>query len=144
MQSPDVNVLVNAFRSDAPQHQLCREWVEQALSGNALLAISELVLSGVLRVLTHPKVFDPPTPLSAAVAFTESLLAHPQVVTVRPGRGHWRIFARLCTASCATGNRIPDAFHAALAIEHGCEWITLDRGFSAYPGLNWRNLLVPN
>ena len=42
----------------------------------------------------------------------------------------------------ATGNRIPDAFHAALAIEHGCEWVSLDRGFSALPGLSFRNLLT--
>lgn len=142
MQSPDVNVLVSAFRSDAPHHQICRAWVEEALSSNAILSISELVLSGVLRVLTHPKVFNPPTPLHAALAFTDSLLSQPQVVAIRPGAAQWRIFTQLCAVSCATGNRIPDAFHAALAIEHGCEWITLDRGFSAYPGLKWRNLLV--
>lgn len=40
-----------------------------------------------------------------------------------------------------TGNRIPDAYHAALMIEHGYEWVTLDRGFSAYPGLRTINLL---
>ena len=40
-----------------------------------------------------------------------------------------------------TGNRLPDGYHAALAIEHGCEWVTLDRGFAVYPGLRARNLL---
>lgn len=142
MQSPDVNVLVSAFRTDAPQHDLCRDWLEQALSSDELLAISELVLSGVLRVLTHPKVFNPPTPLNKAVSFARSLLTHPRVAALRPGSGHWRILAQLCEVSYATGNRIPDAFHAALAIEHGCEWITLDRGFSAYPGLRFQNLLT--
>lgn len=39
------------------------------------------------------------------------------------------------------GNRIPDAYHAALMIEHACEWVTLDRGFLAYPGLRSINLL---
>jgi uncharacterized protein len=142
MQSPDVNVLVSAFRTDAPQHNLCRDWLEQALSSDELLAISELVLSGVLRVLTHPKVFNPPTPLNEAMSFARSLLAHPRVAALRPGSGHWRIFAQLCEVTHATGNRIPDAFHAALAIEHGCAWITLDRGFSAYPGLRFQNLLT--
>lgn len=142
MQTPDVNVLVSAFRSDAPHHRLCRDWLEKALADDEMLALSELVLSGLLRVLTHPKVFSPPTPLPDAIAFTRALLSHPRVAPIRPGAGHWRIFAQLCERSHATGNRIPDAFHAALAIEHGCEWVTLDRGFSALPGLSLRNLLA--
>ncbi len=142
MQSPDVNVLVSAFREDTPHHRLCRRWLEQALGSDELLAVSELVLSGVLRVLTHPKVFNPPTPLAEALRFTASVLAHPRVAAIRPGTGQWRIFAQLCETSYATGNRIPDAFHAALAVEHGCEWVTLDRGYAAYPGLKYLNLLV--
>ena len=43
-----------------------------------------------------------------------------------------------------TGNRIPDAYHAALAIEHGCTWVTLDRGFAAYSVLRLVNLLDAN
>lgn len=142
MQSPDVNVLVSAFRTDSPHHRLCRDWLEQALAGEPLLALSEWVLSGALRVLTHPRIFNPPTPLADAVGFSDALLSHPKAALIRPGDGHWRIFRQLCLVSCATGNRIPDAWHAALAMEHGCRWITLDRGFSAYPGLNWRNLLA--
>lgn len=144
MQTPDVNVLVSAFRTDAPHHRICREWLDRALAGEELLAVSELVLSGVLRVLTHPKVFAPPTPLAEAIAFARALMLHPRVAPLRPGAGHWRIVLQLCERSHATGNRIPDAYHAALAIEHGCEWVTLDRGFSALPGLTFRNLLVSN
>jgi uncharacterized protein len=142
MQTPDVNVLVSAFRTDAPHHRLCRDWLENALRGAELLGLSELVLSGALRVLTHPKVFSPPTPLHEALAYTQALQSHPRVLPLRSGQGQWRIFTQLCERSHATGNRIPDAFHAALAIEHGCEWVTLDRGFSALPGLTFRNLLV--
>jgi len=142
MQTPDVNVLVSAFRADAPHHRLCRDWLEHALAGEELLAVSELVLSGALRVLTHPKVFLPATPLADALAFTRALLLHPRATPLRPGAGHWRIFLQLCERSHATGNRIPDAFHAALAIEHGCEWVSLDRGFAALPGLAFRNLLA--
>ena len=142
MQTPDVNVLVSAFRTDAPHHAVCKDWLEQALAGEELLALSELVLSGALRVLTHPKVFAPATPLPEALGFARALSLHPRVAPLRPGAGHWRIFLQLCERSHATGNRIPDAFHAALAIEHGCEWVTLDRGFSALPGLVFRNLLT--
>ena len=141
MQSPDVNVLVSAFREDAVHHGRCRSWLTGALSGRERLGLSELVLSGVLRVLTHPRVFHPPTPDEAALDFVDSLLAQPASLPLRAGEGHWRIFRGICATLRPTGNRIPDAWHAALAIEHGCEWVTLDRGFSIYPGLRSINLL---
>ena len=141
MQSPDVNVLVSAFREDAVHHEQGRRWLDDAVSGRDQVGVSELVLSGVLRVLTHPKVFHPPTPSGDAMAFVDSLLAQPELGTLRPGDGHWRIFRRMAVTLQLTGNRLPDAYHAALAIEHGCEWVTLDRGFAIYPGLHVRNLL---
>ena len=141
MQSPDVNVLVSAFREDAVHHGRCRSWLMDALSGRERIGLSELVLSGALRVLTHPRVFHPPTPTRAALDFVDALLVQPAVLPLRPGDGHWRIFRGMCAILSLTGNRIPDAWHAALAIEHGCEWVTLDRGFSIYPGLRSINLL---
>ena len=141
MQSPDVNVLVSAFREDADHHHRCRAWLVGALSGRERVALSELVLSGVLRVLTHPRVFHPPTPSDAATAYVDALLVQPASVALRPGSGHWRIFRGMTATLHLKGNRIPDAYHAALAIEHGCEWVTLDRGFSVYPGLRLLNLL---
>ena len=141
MQSPDVNVLVSAFREDAAHHDACREWLLGALSGRERVGLSELVLSGALRVLTHPRIFHPPTPSEAAADFVDALLGQSASTALRPGNGHWRIFRGMCVSLRLTGNRIPDAWHAALAIEHGCEWVTLDRGFSAYPGLRWINPL---
>ena len=141
MQSPDVNVLVSAFREDAEHHGICRAWLVDACSGREQIGLSELVLSGVLRVLTHPRIFYPPTPNEAATAFVDALLAQPVAVSLRPGSGHWRIFRGMAATLRLTGNRIPDAYHAALAIEHGCEWVTLDRGFAAYSGLRLTNLL---
>ena len=141
MQSPDVNILVSAFREDAVHHERCRAWLNDALAGRERVGLSELVLSGVLRVLTHTKIFHPPTPSGAAVDFVDALLAQPGSTTLRPGDGHWRIFRGMAVALQLTGNRLPDAYHAALAIEHGCEWVTLDRGFAIYPGLRTLNLL---
>ena len=141
MQSPDINVLVSAFREDAVHHGRCRSWLENSLSGRDRVGLSELVLSGVLRVLTHPRVFHPPTPSEAAISFVDALLAQPASLPLRPGDGHWRIFRGMCTTLRLTGNRLSDAFHAVLAIEHSCEWVTLDRGFSIYPGLRSVNLL---
>lgn len=141
MQSPDVNVLVSAFREDAVHHRACRRWLAETVSGRESVGLSELALSGALRVLTHPRVFHPPTPAEAAIAFVDALLAQPGAAPLRPGDGHWRIFRGMAAALRLTGNRLPDAYHAALAIEHGCEWVTLDRGFAVYPGLRTRNLL---
>ena len=141
MQSPDVNILVSAFREDAIHHDRCRRWLIDISASRQRVGLSELVLSGVLRVVTHARIFDPPTPSDAAVEFVDSLLAQPGSMTLRPGDGHWRIFRGMAVSLQLTGNRLPDAYHAALAIEHGCEWVTLDRGFSIYPGLRTVNLL---
>ena len=141
MQSPDVNVLVCAFRANAAHHDRCRAWLDGVTSGREQVGVSELVLSGVLRILTHPRIFSPPVPVESATAFIDALLAQHAFIPLRPGPGHWRIFRSLVSAYQPTGNRVPDAYHAALAIEHGCEWVTLDHGFSIFRGLQVRNLL---
>ena len=69
----DVNVLVYAHREDAERHAEYRSWLESTLDGIEGCAISELVLSGCLRILTHPKVFNPPTPLPKAMAYVGKL-----------------------------------------------------------------------
>lgn len=134
----DVNILVYAHREDAPNHATYRQWLETLINSDAAYAVSELVLSGFLRIVTHPKIFDPPSSLEDALAFVETLRAQPNCVVVSPQERHWDIFQKLCLSANAKGNLIPDAYHAALAIETGCEWITTDRGFSRYPGLRWR------
>jgi uncharacterized protein len=134
---PDVNVLVQAYRSDAPEHALCRNWLQEAANGPELLGLSDLVLSGVVRVMTHPRVFVTPTPVGDLLAALSQLRDSPGVATVKPGPRHWRIFCDLCTSARARGNLVPDAYHAALAIEHGATWVTLDRDFARFPGLRW-------
>ena len=137
----DVNVLVHAFRPDADRHQEFRAWLEEQVSGPEAFGVSELVLSGFLRVVTHPQVFDPPSDLADCLAAAGQLRDHPNCVAIRPGPRHWGIFADLCRATGSAGNAIPDAYHAALAIEHGCEFMTADRGFARFPGLRWRHPL---
>ncbi len=137
----DVNILVHAHRADADRHQQIKKWLQSALQGPSGVGVSELVLSGCLRIITHPKVFKQPTPLDQGLEFIEDVRSRDQVHLLGPGPGHWKIFTELCRNSDARGNRVPDAFHAALAMELGCEWVTLDRGFSRFPGLNWRHPL---
>ena len=138
---PDVNVLIYAFREAAPRHAEYRDWLQEQVGGREAFGLSELVLSGVVRVLTHPRVFAPPTPIDKALEFAEALRAQPNAVLVSPGPRHWEIFAHLCQRVAAKGNLVADAYHAALAMEHGCELITTDRDFARFPGLRWRHPL---
>ncbi len=136
---PDVNVLVYAFRPDANAHEVNRCWLQSLLDGDAAYGCSDHVLSGFLRVVTHPKIFTRPDPLDDAVAFAEAFRNQPHCIPVSPGRGHWQLFTQLCEQVGARGNLIPDAFFAALAIESSCEWVTTDRDYSRFPGLRWRH-----
>lgn len=137
----DVNVLVYSHRSDAPGHPEYRKWLEKLLNGDQAYGFSELVLSGFLRVVTHPRVFNPPSDLASALAFAQAIRGQPNAVPIAPGPRHWGIFQSLCEATRARGNLIPDAYLAALAIESGSEWITTDRDYSRFPGLKWRHPL---
>lgn len=135
---PDVNILVHAFRADSEDHDLCRSWLEEAVNGEPRFGLSPLILSSVIRIATHPKIFRQPSTRSESFGFCDALRSRPNCVLVRPGTRHWSIFAGLCDAVDARGHLVPDAWLAALAIESGCEWISLDRGFARFPGLRWR------
>jgi hypothetical protein len=137
----DVNVLVYAHRKDAPNHRAYRRWLEDCVGSDEAYGMADLVLSGFLRVVTHPRVFSPPTPLETALRFAGELRSQPNCVPVSPGSRHWEIFLRLCRAARVKGNLILDAYLAALAIESGSEWITTDRDYSRFPGLRWRHPL---
>jgi toxin-antitoxin system PIN domain toxin len=134
----DINVLVYAHRADAPVHSAYLEWLEQLINSDQAYGYSDLVLSGFLRVVTHPRVFNPPSNFPSALAFTETIRGQPNAVPIAPGPRHWEIFKGLCDAANVKGNLIPDAYLAALAIESGSEWITTDGDFGRFPGLNWR------
>ncbi len=141
MQLVDVNVLVHVHREDAPDHARFRAWFEKWVDADAAFGMSDLVLSGFVRVVTHPRVFARPSPLRVALDFADSVRARPNCVPVSPGPRHWEIFRRLCEASGVKGNLVPDAYLAAMAIEAGAEWITADRDFSRFAGLRWRHPL---
>lgn len=142
MRCVDVNVLVYAHRPEAPHHQAFAAWLEDARGADEPLAVSGTVLSGFLRVVTHSKVFREPTPLDRAIEFCEILRGGANVLELLPGPRHWDIFRRLCQDSDARGNLIPDAYLAALAIEHGATFYSADRGFARFEELDWRHPLA--
>lgn len=141
MRLADVDVLVYAFREDAPGHPAYRAWVQALLSSDEAFAVSDYVLSGFLRVVTHPRVFHPPTPFRAALEFATAFRDRSNAAPIASGPRHWDIFTRLCREADARGNLVPDAWLAALAIESGCEFVTTDRDYARFPGLRWRHPL---
>ena len=135
MVLPDVNVLVYAHREDSVHHAPCRAWLEAVINGHESYGMAELVLSGFLRVATHPKVFFRPSALASALEFTEQLRGRQNCVPVAPGLRYWDIFQSLCVVAGAKRNLVPDVYLAAIAIEAGCEWIMIDRDFSRFKAL---------
>jgi uncharacterized protein len=135
---PDVNVLIYAFRKDVPDHRLCHAWLGGIIAGDARFGLSPLTLSAVVRITTDARIFANPSALDEAFGYCTDLLAQPRCQAVEPGERHFDIFRRLCLDTNTRGRRVTDAWFAALAIEWGCEWITLDRDFARFPGLRWQ------
>lgn len=134
----DVNVFVYAHRSESARHDDYRAWLGDVLTGREPFGVSEGVLASFVRICTNHRVYRDPTPPGIAMDFCASVLASPSAVAVRPGRRHWSIFDELCRTVEARANVVPDAYLAALAIEHGATWVTTDHGFARFPGLRWR------
>ena len=135
----DVNVLVYAFRRDAPNHRAYSDWLQELIDSDTTFGMADLVLSGFVRIVTHPTIFNPPSTVEHAIDFADQIHRHPRCASIAPGPRHWDIFTTLCRETGAKGNLVPDAYLAALAIESGTEWITADRGFARFRGLRWRH-----
>lgn len=141
MQLLDVNVVVHAFRKDLPDHDRYARWMEKLVNGDRPFGVPDLVLSGFLRIVTHPRIFSSPSSLDEALGFAEQLCGSDSYVKISPGARHWDIFSSLCRTTKARGNLVPDAYLAALAIESGSQWITDDRDYGRFPELRWRHPL---
>ncbi|WP_433433978.1 type II toxin-antitoxin system VapC family toxin [Nonomuraea sp. CA-141351] len=137
----DINVLVNAFRHESADHDRCHTFVEEMVNGDSSYAVSDFVVSGFIRTVTNRRVYKDPDDLERALTFAETYRNQPQASVVTPEARHWEIFCRLCRQAGATGNLVPDVYLAALAIEHGCEFVSCDKDFARFEGLRWRSPL---
>ena len=135
---PDVDVLVYGHREGLHQHPAAAAWLTDLATSPRAFAMSEMVVAGFVRVVTSPRVFSSPSTIDEALAFVEELIARPTCRLMRPGPRHLAIFTGLCREHRATGALAADAYHAALAIEHGCTWVTYDTDFARFTALDWR------
>jgi uncharacterized protein len=132
----DVNILVYAFRPEqSPVARSTREWLDAAMAAGRSLAVTNEVLAAHIRVVTHPRIFEKPSPPRAAVGFAQALLNAPMTRVIVPSSRHWSIFRTLVEDLRLTGSDVPDGYLAALAIDHGADFVTTDRGFRRFPGL---------
>lgn len=138
----DANVLISALRADVADHGPIADWLQREVEAPDPVGISDSVLTGALRILTNPRIFNTPTPLDRASRALTGMVDHPGVTVLTPGPRLWARTVQLCLASDARGNDVADAAHAALAIEQGAVLITKDRGFARFPGLRWRHPLA--
>lgn len=140
----DVNVLVYAHREDATFHDVAQPWLEELIASGESYGAASAVLSSVLRIVTNARIHSEPSSLDEALSFCSQVMSGAGYIDLAPGPRHWGIFTGLCRAADARGDRIPDAYLAALAIEHGCDLVTFDRGFGRYPGLRWSVPVAPS
>jgi toxin-antitoxin system PIN domain toxin len=135
---PDVNVLVFAFRREAPDHEGYARWLEETVGGADDLAIVDSVLLGAIRVVTNPRIFDDPAPTALALEFAAALRGAPRARPIESRHATWMAFERIVAADRQLrGNLVPDAWLAATAISHGCRLATPDRGFARFADLDW-------
>jgi uncharacterized protein len=137
MNLPDVNIYLAALRPDHPEHARCHGWLTAEYGSGRPVGLLLQVLSSVVRIATTPGFLRQPSTLDQALVFCQVLVDHPQSTILQQGRGQWHEFSSACRASGARGKLVADAWLAALAIENGCTWITLDQDFRRFPGLNW-------
>lgn len=141
MRLLDANVLINAHRQEAERHKDYQVYVESLVNGDETYAVSDVVISAFVRVVINQRVWRPSTPLDEALRFGASVRNQPHAVVISPGDRFWGIFTRICRQADVTSKLVTDAYLAALALEHGCEFITADRDFARFPGLRWRHPL---
>lgn len=143
--TPDVNVLVAASRSDHPHHAVARHWLEDAVGNaetGAALTLMPMVLASFLRLVTSPRIFHLPTPIEAAVAFVDALLASPGV-QVAPLGPEWSKLRQLCLVKQLGGNGVPDAWMSAAVAHLGEHLVSFDRDFRKLLSRSQFTLLVP-
>ncbi len=137
----DANVLLYATNEEAPPHSTARRWLTEALSGEQRIGIPWQSIGAFARISTHPRVFHRPLSPTEVKENIDAWFAS-DVVWIPPTTVHSvRIYNRLAERHHITGNLVPDAQLAALAIEHGVAVVSFDSDFARFPEVAWVNPL---
>lgn len=136
MIAVDTNILVYAHREEFAEHPLALTRLRALAEGDEAWAVPVFVLGEFLRVVTHPRILRPPSPLDQAVAAVRGLLESPSLRVLRPGGRYWRLLEEAIVDARAVGNLVVDAEIVAVCREHGATTIlTEDRDFRRFRGI---------
>jgi uncharacterized protein len=130
----DVNVLVYMIDADAGAHEASRAWWLRARSEAWMFVVPDPVIVGCLRVLGLPS-YGGAAGTTAGAAWIDRFLARTGVRRATASDGAYAWFRALVDDLALSGNDVPDAYLAAIALDLGATLVTTDRGFSRYPGL---------
>lgn len=137
----DANLLLYAVDSTSPHHARASAWVQDAMSGPQRIGLPWQTIGAFLRVVTHPRVTTNPLDSATAWGFITDWLDRPQVWIPQAGERTAHILGGML-ANGLTGNLIPDAQLAALAIEYGVCVASNDSDFARFPDCRWFNPLL--
>lgn len=143
MIAVDTNLLVYAHRSDSPWFDAARKVLRPLVEGTATWAIPWPCVHELLAIVTHPRIYRPPTELPRALEQVAALVASPSLMLLSEPTGYWPVLRRLLGSGQVTGAKVHDARIAALCLGHGVsELWSADRDFTRFPELKTRNPLV--
>jgi uncharacterized protein len=143
MIAVDTNLLVYAHRADSEWHEAGLKTLVGLAEGRARWAIPWPCLHEFLAIVTHPRIYSPPSPAADALASLAVWLESPRCVAIGEGPGYFDVFARLVSAGRVVGGLVHDARVAAICLHNGVSVLwTADRDFSRFPTLQTRNPLV--
>ena len=143
MIAVDTNILIYAHREDSPFHKPAAARIAELAEGAATWAIPWPCLHEFLAIVTHPRIYAPPSTLEQALDQAEAWLASPSMTLLAESPTHWAILKELLTTGRIVGPRVHDGRVAALCRQHGVrELWTADRDFSRFPGLAVVNPLL--
>ena len=141
MKLLDANLLLHAEDGLSPHHHVAREWLDQQLSGVAPVCLCWATLTAFLRIATNHRIMERPLTCAEASAKVSGWLSQPCVRLVQPTPLHWEILKKLMQEAGVTGNLVPDAHLAALAVEHNCTLCSADGDFARFSSVRWQNPL---
>lgn len=143
MIAVDTNILVYAHREDSPWHDSAYSNIAEIAEGRSAWSIPWPCIHEFLSIVTHPKIFSPPTPLTAAIDQVEAWVEAPNLIFLAETEGYWAELHKIIEAGRVSGGQIHDARIAALCRLHGIKELwSADRDFTRFPGLSVRNPLI--
>ncbi|MDZ7576741.1 MAG: TA system VapC family ribonuclease toxin [Candidatus Nanopelagicales bacterium] len=137
----DANLLLYAVDADASRHAVAATWWRDTLDKPRRIGLPWQTIGAFLRISTHSRVYADPLSAAQAWGFVSEWLALPNVWIPPVSERTAQVLGELLASTGASGNLVPDAQLAALAIENGVTVFSTDGDFARFPDCRWENPL---